>query len=298
MNTRLSWLAPADTSALHAAAAVSSGRDVMEPELLTELRPLVQCADNFVSGFAIEPCSFWELACAVSLLGQGPREIAQLIRRKMFGSTAIVSDDHLMEVVRPVLRWGQSAFPELAATMQLRQTPLQAQWTARGPGLLRFIAQLTTSDLLPPSASVALVHPIVGGDGAAHLDFNSIRFEAVLANPLPQLPEVARMGWLVAQLQIDLPVHSDSLNNKRLPWIAALAMLPPTLAAAQLVELVHVDRELFHTAVTSWVLPAFSQQSMTAGAVVDPVWDWWATYQQHRPTWSIALAALDRMMPM
>ena len=297
MTIKLIWTSRAETSALHAAAVVSSGRRVIQPDLVAELRPLVVRADEFVGGFAVTPRDFWNLGCAVSLLGQGTREIVTLWRRRMFGSSAAVADAHLIDLLGPIFRWGQSAHPDFAATMKLIESPLKLQWEARGPGLLRYLSQLTRPELLPPSATVALVRPLAGGDGAAHLDFNSVRLEAVLANPVAELPEVVRLAWLVSQLQADLPVYSDALNKKRLPWLAGLAMLPAALEAAQFVELVHVDRDLLHTAVLTWILPAYPENSATADELVTAVCQWWDIYQQNKPPWAIALAALDRLLP-
>src|SRR5690606_23019649 len=95
--------------------------------------------------------------------------------------------------------------------LELRSAPLREQWEARGGGLLATLARLTTAGLVPEMADVILVHPVLGGGGAAHWQYNSVQFEAVLANPLAELPEVLRLGWLLAQLNFDLPLYEDHL---------------------------------------------------------------------------------------
>lgn len=296
MSCSLAWPIHLDTSALHAAAVVSSGRPVIKPDLVADLAPHVRRADEFVSVLEVNPHAFWNLSCAVSLIGQGSTEIATLIQRKMLGTTGGASEAQIAEHLRPILQWGQSAFPDLLQSMRLRKDPLKTQWEARGPGLLHFVARLTAVHVIPPAAQVALVQPIAGGDGAAHLDFNSIRFEAVLANALPQLPEVVRMAWLISQLQIDLPANSESLDRRTLPWLAAVAMLPPTLAAAELVELAHADQQLLSAALDAWVLPAFPGANTSADTLAAVVWNWWRTYERTKPPWPVALAALDRLL--
>jgi hypothetical protein len=100
-----------------------------------------------------------------------------------------------------------------------------------------------------------------------------------------------RLAWLIAQLQLDLPKFGEQVNAQRLPLVARFAMLPPTLAAAETVELAHFTPELIAAAISAWQL--------TTPAGVDaapPVHEWWLTYQETRPPWPIALAALDQML--
>ncbi len=112
----------------------------------------------------------------------------------------------------------------------------------------------------------------------------------MLTNPDPQLPEVVRLGWLLGQLNLDLPVFSDAIHGKRLPHIAELAMLPVALQAAEEVELWAMDAGGIRRALQVWhvVTPPDLDP-------VDVLQRWWGTYQETRPRWDIALAALDRM---
>ena len=67
-----------------------------------------------------------------------------------------------------------------------------------------------------------LVQPVLGGAGAAHWLYNSVHIEAVLANPVAELPEVVRLGWLLAQLNFDLPMFvGDLLRESACAWWAA-----------------------------------------------------------------------------
>jgi hypothetical protein len=297
MKCELTWRIKAETSALHAASVVSSGQPTTDLPQRDALRKLVEEADTLARVAGIPPRLLWETACATSLDAEGADDLAEYVNRKLFGRESHVSPEKISLHLRPVLQWGRRAFPNLDQTLRVRQNPLKTQWQARGPGLLHFVGKLTKADVIPPAATVALVQPVVGGHGAAHLDSNAIRFEAMLVNPLPELPEVVRMAWLISQLQIDIPANSESLNKQRLPWLAALALLPAALSAGEFVELVHVDHGIMQTAIGSWILPSFPDKQVAASNLSGTVWQWWNTYQQGRPPWPVALAALDRMLP-
>jgi hypothetical protein len=180
-----------------------------------------------------------------------------------------------------------------------------------------------------PNADVVLVYPAYGGGGRAHLLYNSVRIEAVLTNPVPELPEIVRLAWLLAQLNIDLPAFSENLRPQRRNKIAQLAMLPATLQAAEEVELARCDPAAIRLALKVWNVGAsrvltegqnemspqpassdwgleeattFNPSNCSADAVQDQgeltsvLFEWWQTYVESRPRWPTALAALDRML--
>ncbi len=102
------------------------------------------------------------------------------------------------------------------------------------------------------SADVFLLQPVLGGGGRAYTLYNAVGIEAVLANPVPSLPEIARLGWLWTQLNLDLPTFQDQVGRDRLREIGPLATLPPLLAAAEEVELVRFNRETLAAALAAW----------------------------------------------
>ena len=122
---------------------------------------------------------------------------------------------------------------------QLRIRPLREQWEARGPGLLKYVtAQLAWIEF-PERPTVRLIRPQKGGHGRI-VSTNEIEFEAVLANPFPNLPEVVRLGWLVSCLTFG--------DERRM----SIAMIPPVLAAAQHVELATFDEATCDFALRHW----------------------------------------------
>ena len=164
------------------------------------------------------------------------------------------------------------------------------QWEARGPGLLLQIARSTEENVVAEAAEVTLVYPIVGGNGIAHRGVNTISFEAVLANPVDELPEVLRMAWLLAQLNLDLPMYSENIVAEHRDAVAQWAMVPPVLAAAEHVELATLSPESLAHAIVAWRLADDSNDR------ADTLLQWWTTYQEGSTPWSVALVALEHML--
>ena len=143
-----------------------------------------------------------------------------------------------------------------ARELQLRTRPLREQWEARGPGLLRALSRRMSWLTLPRAVTVALVHPVRGGGGLIVSD-TTICFEAVLANPLPQLPEVVRLGWFVAQLAARQVLSKVGVSGPERDYIESLlaaALIPPVLSAGEHVELSSVDTVMIQTALRAWHL--------------------------------------------
>src|SRR5262249_29629876 len=132
------------------------------------------------------------------------RELAEVLLRKTCGLAAVLAHrDRLANSIADVERVFRQRFPECADELVLRGRPLEVQWEARGPGLLKQLAELTAPELLVEQAEVVLVQPAYGGGGEAYLSYNAVHVEALLANPVSELPEVLRLGWLLAQLNLD-----------------------------------------------------------------------------------------------
>jgi hypothetical protein len=292
MSTELSWRPQPLVSALHAAKAVSRKQPLADRRLAEALaEPAARLASE-ISAAHLPAERFWRHLIPLA---------TQIDSRRQFVETAVTKTvgrgprfeavcTHLAAAVAAVDCAMRAALPQLADELAIRERPLREQWEARGPGLLKQIGWLTDEALIVQQSEVLLVHPALGGDGEAHLAYNNVRIEAVLANPIAELPEVVRLGWLVAQLDLDLPIHSESIQADRLPHVARFAMLPATLAAAQAVELARFTPETLSTAISAWRLSA--PAGLDAAALVN---EWWQTYQQSRPPWRVALAALNQM---
>jgi hypothetical protein len=286
------WRVSFSASCLHAAEAISCGQLIADARLAEAITEPAQELRREIVNAGLPRATFWRHLVGLGATIDNNRQLTELAIRKTIGAQqrndtlATELAGHIAEIEMAV----RQAFPDMLEELTLRCKPLREQWEARGPGLLRSMASWTDIGLIAPRADVVLVYPALGGGGVAHLPYNNVRIEAVLANPDPQLPEVVRLGWLLGQLNLDLPVFSESIHGRRLPHVAELAMLPVALQAAEDVELTEVDETSLGRALQTWhvVTPPDLDP-------VDVLQRWWGTYLETRPRLDIALAALDRM---
>ncbi len=293
MATQLRWKAPFTASCLHLADGLGRGLPLADPRLAEVLMPPAARLRAVIEASGAPSGRMWRQLGGLAGQSESPGQIAETALVKLIGrverlgSMAAILGGSLAEVQSAV----RKALPQLAEELALRERPLREQWEARGPGILSQLATLTDEQLVPPQADVLLVQPFFGGAGTAHLPYNSVRIEAVLANPHVELPEVVRLAWLIAQLELDLPRLSENIHADRLPHVARLAMLPAVLQAAEGVELVRYAPALVDQAIRAWHLAA--PPGIDIVAVLS---DWWETYQQSRPPFHVALEALDQMV--
>lgn len=290
---QLTWKPGPLSSALHAAFALARGRTLVDPALATALAESADALQQEIAAAGVPAAPFRRALAGFATQFDAPRQIVEraLVKVQGTGVTANLLVPKLTAVLTAVVQAFNKACPNPAETLRLRERPLREQWEARGNGLLRQIAAMTDERLIAESATVVLIHPALGGGGDAHLQQNAVTFEAVLTNPVSQLPEVVRLAWLLAQLQCDLPAFADHVNAQRLPHVAAFALLPAVLQAAANVELGEFSAAQIARAIAAWQLPQMAD--LDAAAVVH---DWWQTYTADRPPWPVALTALDQML--
>lgn len=292
MNTEVIWRPELATSILHAAEAIARKQPLADSRLAAAIaEPAMQLAAE-IRAADLPAGRFWAHLLPLSAGIASRRQLVEAAVTKTIGrglrfdSTVSNLDASLAALEKAA----HAALPKLREELPLRERPIREQWEARGNGLLRHMGQLTDESLIPSRCEVLLVHPALGGFGEAHLAYNSVRLEGVLANPLAELPEVVRLAWLIAQLQLDLPAISESIHADRLPHIARYAMLPAALIAAESVELVRFAPDALARAIAAWSLSV--PTGVDAAALIS---EWWQTYQETRPPWSVALEALDQL---
>jgi hypothetical protein len=288
----LQWRVSFSASCLHAAEAISCGKLIADARLAEAITDPAQELRQAIVNAGLPRATFWRHLVGLGATIDNNYQLAELAIRKTMGPEDGKDDlaerlaGHIADIESAV----RIVFPDMVEELTLRCRPLREQWEARGPGLLKALTRWTDAGLLAPRADVVLVYPALGGGGAAHLPYNHVRIEAMLTNPDPQVPEVVRLGWLLGQLNLDLPVYSETIHGRRLPYVAELAMLPVALQAAADVELTEIDENSLGRALQVW--------HVVTPPDVDPVdvlQRWWGTYLETRPRWDIALAALDRM---
>lgn len=293
MPTELRWIASVSASALHAAGALSEGRNLTDVRLRDAIATPVASLHAEITNSSLPVRRYWKQLLALSHHIENNRDLATTAIRKVaawrtqYDSLAGRLSELITAVENAVLR----AVPGIVDELANRSRPIREQWEARGPGLLHQIGKLTDERLLVENAEVVLVLPVLGGGGAAQLSNNSVRLEAVLTNNIPRLPEVVRLAWMVAQLNCDLPIFGESLSAERLTWISQLGLLPPTIQAAQEVELTELIPQTMALAIKHWQFDEPVQDD-----VADVLFAWWQTYLETRPDWKTALGALDQML--
>jgi hypothetical protein len=292
MGLEVNWRPHAMVSGLHTAEALATNQTIVDERLKETLTtPALDLAAE-IRAADLPSARFWRHLIPLAGTGLARRPLVETAVAKTVGrgprlETIVAKLDPCIAEVESAVR---RALPQLNDELPLREGPIREQWEARGAGMLQEIGRLTEPALIPERCDVLLLHPALGGGGKAHLAYNSVRLEGVLANPVAQLPEVVRLAWLVAQLNLDLPAHSEAIHADRLPHIARFAMLVPALIAAESVELVRFAPDEVSRAIAAWRL---SVPDGVDGAAL--VRDWWQTYVDARPPWSVALAALDQL---
>lgn len=295
MAMELRWLASMSASALHAVEAILQRETLVDERLQETLaRPVADLCGE-MEAFGLNSTEMVPLMAALAMGIENNRELVEVAITKLRGRTDSRGEatGRIAGRVADVAAAFGRTLPGVADQLALRGEPLRQQWEARGPGVLRYFARLTEESLIAGRADVALVYPVLGGHGVAHLSFNTVRIEAVLANPHARLPETVRLAWLLSQLQLDLPIYSEQIPRSRLPYVARLATLPAILHAAEYVELIRAEPSLLAFALQAWRIVSHDE----ADAVAEVVSLWWRTYEEKGgvPV-GVALGSLDRML--
>ena len=243
MSTTLRWIVSGSASAFHAAEALAQGRELADAGLAEAIREPVRHLAAVIDASGIPAAAFWAHAGALAAGIHNNRELASLSLAKILGRSPKI--EPLASPFAAVITALENAYnawaPNANDDLELRSGPLRQQWEARGPGMLAQVGRSTQLDVIVEQADVMLVHPALGGAGRAHLPYNSVRIEAVLADPHAALPETVRLAWLLSQLNHDLPMHQGNLPRERVAEVGGLACVPPILDAAESVELVRYD---------------------------------------------------------
>jgi hypothetical protein len=299
------WKASESASCLHATVCLADGYAAADHRLAEAFAPAVDFAQSEFATCGVPADRWFPKLLALSASGVESNQqlvdqtIAKLSGR---GSAAHAFAGRLAGCIGGLKSAYQTAYRETASAdapplvdeLLLRGRPLAEQWEARGPGMLWHLGKLTDDGLLVEQANVVLVQPILGGHGMAHLKFNVVTLEAVLTNPIEALPEVVRLAWLVAQLNLDLPKYAELIPAERREQVGRLAMVPPVLAAAEHVELGPLTNESIARALVGWRLVDTTADE--AAKLAETLRTWWKTYQEGTTRWEVALAALDEML--
>ena len=289
----LRWQVNFDVSAMHAAWAVASGRQLIDSDLHSELAPAVAQLGMFSEEVNTPAVVFWRRLVTLSADVPSNEQLAQrLLTRLRPDALSPQNVSRLSAAISSCEAIVRRRFPNMLQELNLRREPLQFAWEARGPGLLFMLGEAIGKELIAQSATVLLVQPMVGGDGMAHLSTNRVHIEALLTDADHRLPETLRLAWLLGQLNLDLPGTSDGVHGHSLDEVAELALLPPILAAAENVQLARLDTVTVQLALSLWLRTPDERLEPLANILSA----WWETVSEAQWPWSISLAALSKML--
>ncbi len=287
MTMEVRWIASAAAASLYACQKLLAGAKLVDEAVADALADDTEGLRADLAAVGLEAEPFFEHAIPLSASLAAPDELARVAMAKAAGLARQAAAPRLAGRIAAIHAAFCRAHPRAVEDLELRGGPIASQWEARGPGLMAAIGRLTERELVVERADVILVHPVLGGGGWAYPPYNAVCFEAVLANPIAELPEVVRLGWLLAQLNLPRPAVAGEQPPRGLRAVGPLAMIPPALAAAQEVELAHVENDLLTRAIVAWRAGPADAQTLAT---------WWETYQSTAPDWPVALAALARMV--
>ncbi len=295
---QIQWLFNASPSALHAAeACYRFPSRVVDPTVSQGMGEYADRLGRWIDGIAAsESDRFWKELIATGAAIDSNHELAALVLRKRIGGLVPATNvNQLSGLITDVEAAFKLLFPKYLEQTPLRLRPLQDHWLGFGSGLMAHIGRVTEKALMVSECRAIALQPILGGDGVSHIDQNLVRIEAVLTNPMAELPEVVRLAWLISQLQLDLPRFSDLLGPGLAGKLGPIAMLPPTLAAAEVLELSRCDEATVELAIENWQI-AVPKGMDPHSQLIPTMMDWWETYLQTRPPWELALRALAKML--
>jgi len=239
MSIAVHWRVSQSATCCHAAEVICRQRRVIDARLDGALRGPAEQLRQEVLGAGVPEEVFWEHLAPLAAGIDENRQLADAVLRKALGAgrygEAVVAA--LARCLAQLETAGRRAVPELAAELSESSGHLRQQWDVYGPGLLARVALLTDERVIVDEATVDLLYPVLGGGGVAHLPYNTVRVEVLACDPAPDLPEVVRLAWLVAQLNADLPVLSEDLARNDQKRLARLALLPAVLHASEELEL-------------------------------------------------------------
>jgi hypothetical protein len=293
---RLQWVPNASVSALHSGEMCAKfASQLTDPTLLERLGGYVASIEQLLQPKLADTRTFWYrlIATAAEI---GPNfELAQtaLLKCGVFANASVVNTlaGHITDIEASF----NQLYPKHDEQVLLRVRPLQEQWLGYGQGVMAHLGRMTDKSLIPEEVRVIPVQPVIGGYGWAHIETNMLRIEAMLTNPMVEIPEIVRLGWLASQVQLELPRFSELLGATQLHKVAPFAMLPPVLAAAQVVELSACTEENVALAIENWHIPVPQGWDLHE-RLVPTLLDWWETYLTTRPEWHIAMQALGKML--
>jgi hypothetical protein len=293
LTVELRWRAGVHASCFHATEALVHGRSVADPALSEALAGPATRLRAALQEEGIPADGFFSHLIPLAAGRASAHELAEVSLIKTIGRSGMPGRLHrFWDLLADLKSAFAAVLPRCAEDLAARISSFQGRWNASGIGILGGIVTGTEPGVLVSEATVVLLHPVLGGAGSGYLPYNVATLEAVADDPVESLPEVVRLAWLVSMLNLDLPRYSETIRADRQGTVAALAMIPITLTAAEAAGLGRCDEAATKRAVEAWMPPsAIQHKSAQEWAAL--LAEWHATYRAMRPPLGTALKGLD-----
>jgi hypothetical protein len=305
---QLHWKPNLSTSALHAAEACwRYPEQVNDPEVLSTMRPYGERLGRWITELhavekhgPVEPQGFWDTLITTGSAIDSNRELAAaVLRNRQVLDTDGSLGSLLADLITDVEAAFRQLFPRYDEQSAFRFRPLQEQWLGYGRGLMNQWKRLVRQDALVDRCTVIGLQPILGGFGKAHPDSDLVRIEAVLTNARPELPEVIRLGWLLAQMECEsseLFLRDVSVD---LPTLIPLATIPSILAAGQELELTRCDSTHVALAIKHWHVSspcAPLSETESPSKLASSLLAWWNSSERAQAPWQASVQMLAKQL--
>jgi hypothetical protein len=289
----LRWSGNPVATCYSAAEGLMHGCTLADAELQAALAEPAAALKLLCESDGIDPFDFMQRLVPLSVRLPGKLELARavlvrFVERERADERAALFRNRLIAVENPF----ELQLPRLREQRPLHPEHLPEAWQQHKATLLPAVIQWTEPPVLAEEADVVLMHQVMGGRGDAHPEYNVVRIESAATDPVPALPELLRLLWLLCLVNLDLPRYEEVFQwRKRAFAVGALAFVPVAVAAGADARLVACDRPTIELAARTWLPPTWFGEKQSANLL-----DWWETYRASRPNWPTALAALDRLL--
>ncbi len=301
--TRLRWITGERLTPIHAACCFAGGIRSVDESIERGIAVPMAELNSRLAAADIDFAIFWQRLMTAVAAGESDVEACSnsLIAAGCSSLSTDATASAIASQIADIRMVHNERYPKLAEQLALRARPIREHWDGYGAGLLKRIGKLTHPSFLPKNIAAQLVSPYRGGDGGIDASASRIWIEAVLTNPIPEIPEVLRVTWLVAQVGLIEALSAGPEDSRgdplvapaRLPRVAALATLAITLEAASYLELISTPADMlglmFATAAKAWRLK-------TDGETLDVLTHWWEQFKDQQTPPPVAFKALDRML--
>jgi hypothetical protein len=291
--TTINWLPGVTAGCFYTAELLLRDRPPADPALAAALADPARRLRKALEEERVPAGTFWHHLVPLAAGIGCTHELAEVALVKTLGRTGAEARLGRFSGLLHDLKLAYvQALPGLEETLGRAIEELRPGWDRRGVAVLAGVANATEPGVLVEEATVALVHPVLGGGGTACLPYRTACFEAVSADPVAELPEVLRLAWLLGQLHMGMARYAEAVRHNPPATVAALALVPAALAGAELPELACCDAATIGLAVQEWLRPAAEEAEAWTAVVVE----WWDVYGTMRPAWATALQALDELL--